>query len=404
MELSREEEQILNGEQGWVKARALKLLITLGELGEATKLVPIHRSQVAGVSYKTAGDATLELIQSLAQENVRTKSIATQNPAGMDLHRWREMGISQDFAMKQLQICDAYQRLGVKSTCTCTPYLSGNCPLRNEIVGFSESSAVAYVNSVIGARTNRHGGLDALSAALVGKVPLMGYLLDDNRKGDVQINVKTTLQNESDYAALGYHVGKILSHQQIPVYNGLHEVTKDQLKLLGAASAASGSVALYHVLGITPEALEWYKNPTDHKPSEHYEIDDSTIHSIYEELSASKKVDLIAIGCPHASLAEIQQIVTLLKGRKVKDGLTFWVFTSPQVYTQAEKQGYTFKIRAAGADIFQHTCMVVMPIEDLGFHCIAVNSAKAAFYIPRMTRGRCQANFQSLRSMKTFLK
>jgi hypothetical protein len=404
MELSREEEQILNGEQGWVKARALKLLITLGELGEATKLVRIHRSQVAGVSYKTAGDATLELIQSLAQENVRTTSIATQNPAGMDLHRWREMGISQDFATKQLQICDAYQRLGVKSTCTCTPYLSGNCPLRNEIVGFSESSAVAYVNSVIGARTNRHGGLDALSAALVGKVPLMGYLLDDNRKGDVQINVKTALQNESDYAALGYHVGKILSHQQIPVYNGLQDVTRDQLKLLGAASAASGSVALYHVLGVTPEALEWQKNPIEHKPSEHYAIDDTTIHSIYEELSASTKVDLIAIGCPHASLAEIQHVVTLLKGRKVKDDLTFWVFTSPQVYTQAEKQGYTNKIRAAGADIFQHTCMVVMPIEDLGFHCIAVNSAKAAFYIPRMTRGRCQANFQSLRSMKTFLK
>ncbi len=404
MELSREEEQILKGEQGWVKARALKLMITLGELEEATKLVPIQRSQVAGVSYKTAGDATLELIQSLAQEKIRVESIATQNPAGMDLYRWREMGISQDFATKQLQICDAYQQLGVKPTCTCTPYLSGNCPRRNEIVGFAESSAVAYVNSVIGARTNRHGGLDALSAALVGKVPLMGYLLDENRRGDIQINVKTTLQNESDYAALGYHIGKILSQQQVPVYNGLRTVTHDQLKLLGAASAASGSVALYHVLGVTPETHDWYKTPFENKLVERYEVNDATIHSVYEELSAAKDMDLVAIGCPHASLNEIQQVVSLLKGRKVKTGLDFWIFTSPQVYQQAEKQGYTATLRAAGADIFQHTCMVVMPIEDMGFQCVAVNSAKAAFYIPRMTRGKCQASLRPLRSLEAVLK
>jgi predicted aconitase len=403
MELSREEEQILNGEQGWVKARALKLLITLGELNNATKLVPIQRSQVAGVSYKTAGDATLELIQNLAQQKVSAKGIATQNPAGMDLTRWQEMGIKPEFASKQLQICDAYQRLGIKSICTCTPYLSGNCPRRNEVVGFSESSAVAYVNSVIGARTNRHGGLDALSAALIGKVPLMGYLLDENRQGNVRSDVKVPLENNSDYAAIGYHVGKILSHQEVPVYKGLQTATKDQLKILGAASAASGSVALYHVLGVTPEAIDGHKQFTGQR-LEHYQIDDSTLHSVYEELSTTTPIDLIAIGCPHASLTEIQQVVTLLKGKKVKSNLDFWIFTSPQIYAQAEKQGYSTIIREAGADIFQHTCMVVMPIEDLGFQSIVVNSAKAAFYIPRMTQGRCQASLRSLDFLKTFLK
>lgn len=404
MELTREEEQILSGEQGWVKARAIKLLITLGELNQASKLVPIQRSQVAGVSYKTAGDTTLELIQTLVQENVSAQGIATQNPAGMDLTRWQEMGIKPDFASKQLQICDAYQRLGIQPTCTCTPYLAGNCPLRNEIVGFSESSAVAYVNSVIGARTNRHGGLDALSAALVGKVPLMGYLLDENRQGTIQIDVKATLQNTADYAALGYHVGKMLSHQEVPVYTGILSATKDQLKILGAASAASGSVALYHVLGLTPEAYDWHKKPIEQQHLEHHEINDSTLHSIYEELSTSTKIDLVAIGCPHASLSEIRQVVTLLKGRKVKPNLDFWIFTSPQIHAQAEKLGYSAIIRAAGADIFQHTCMVVMPIEDLGFQGVAVNSAKAAFYIPRMTRGKCEASLRPLNSLKTFLK
>jgi predicted aconitase len=251
--------------------------------------------------------------------------------------------------------------------------------------------------------SRRHGGLDALSAALIGKVPLMGYLLDENRQGNVRIDVKVPLENNSDYAALGYHVGKILSHQEVPVYNGLQTATKDQLKILGAASAASGSVALYHVLGVTPEAIDGHKQLTGQR-LEHYQIDDSTLHSVYEELSTTTPTDLIAIGCPHASLTEIQQVVTLLKGKKVKSNTDFWIFTSPQIYAQTEKQGYSTIIREAGADIFQHTCMVVMPIEDLGFQSIVVNSAKAAFYIPRMTRGRCQASLRSLDFLKTFLK
>lgn len=406
MFLSKDEEHILNGAEGEVLARAMKLIVTLGELSGAEKLVSIGRAQVAGVSYKTSGDATLELLESLVDNvpSVKAKVLATQNPAGMDLERWKEMGISPSFAEKQLRICRAYDALGVKSCCTCTPYLSGNCPLPGEVVGFSESSAVAYVNSVLGAKTNRHGGLDALSAALVGKVPAMGFLLDENRKGDLKVNVNCKLRYDSDYAALGYYVGERVKTKEVPVYDGIKGISLSQLKLMGAASAASGSVALYHVLGVTPEAKRWLNSYKEDKPSEVLEVGEKEIKSVYDELSSSENVDLIAIGCPHCSIEEIGEVASFLRGRRVREGIQFWVFTSPQVYDTAERMGYNKVIRRSGADVFTHTCMVVMPIEEMGIKDVAVNSAKAAFYIPRTTKNKCRVLFTPLKEMKTFLK
>jgi predicted aconitase len=406
MFLSRDEERVLNGAEGEVLARAMKLLVTLGDLGGAEKLVSIGRAQVAGVSYKTSGDATLELLESLVERlpGFTTKVVATQNPAGMDLVRWTEMGISRSFAEKQLRICHAYEALGVKACCTCTPYLSGNCPRPGEVVGFSESSAVAYVNSVLGGKTNRHGGLDALSAALVGKVPAMGFLLDANRKGDLRVRVTFMPRHEADYAALGYYVGKRVKTEEVPVYDGIHDISLSQLKLMGAASAASGAVALYHVVDVTPEARRWQTIYKEDRPADTLEVGEREIQSVYQELSSTGDVDLVAVGCPHCSIEEMGEVARLLQGRKVRGGTRFWVFTSPHVYDAAERQGYNRVIRRAGADVFTHTCMVVMPIEEMGIRGVAVNSAKAAFYIPRTTGNQCQVLFTPLKEMKTFLQ
>ncbi len=406
MFLSRDEEQVLKGAAGDVLARAMKLLVTLGELGGAENLVAIERAQVAGVSYKTSGDATLELLENLVERlpGFTAKVVATQNPAGMDLERWQGMGITQRFAEKQLRICHAYEALGVTACCTCTPYLSGNCPQSGEVVGFSESSAVAYVNSVLGAKTNRHGGLDALSAALVGKVPAMGFLLDANRKGDLKVKVTFTPRHEADYAALGYYVGQRVKTEEVPVYEGLRIVNLAQLKLLGAASAASGAVALYHVAGVTPEARQWETIYKGGQPSETLEVDEKEIHAVYQELSSPGDVDLVAVGCPHCSLDEVAEVARLLQGRKVRNGIRFWVFTSPDIYAAAAKQGYSQVIRRAGAEVFTHTCMVVMPIEEMDIRGVAVNSAKAAFYIPRTTNNKCQVVFTPLTDMQAYLQ
>lgn len=394
MFLTRDEERILEGEFGSVLARAMKLIVTIGDLKGAERLVTIKRSQVAGVSYKTSGDPTLELMESLADEGVKVRTHATQNPAGMDLERWKDMKVSPQFAIKQLRICNAYKNLGIKPVCTCTPYLSGNRPELDEIVGFSESSAVAYVNSVIGARTNRHGGLDALSCALVGKVPLMGLLLNENRGGSVYVDIEFEPNEESDYAAIGYYTGKNLKTGEIPVFTGLKNASSDRLKLLGAAAAAAGSVGLFHVLDVTPEAKnrqlveKWMVE-------ERLSMDKQDLKSIYDELSITESPDLVCLGCPHCSVNEVREIAKKLGGRKVKKGVKFWVYTSPNVYDESLKLGYVDTIRSAGGDVFRHTCMVVSPLEEMGFEKLISNSAKACFYVPRMTKGKSTCGLAS---------
>ena len=179
MYLSREEESIYQGEQGETLRRMMEILVALGDIYGAEKLVPVRSVQIAGVSYKNIGEAGLEWISDL-QGRVVVPSIL--NPAGMDLCRWKEMGISEEFALKQQQTIEAYRRLGVTIDCTCTPYqIYDDLASRGDHLAWSESSAVSYANSVIGARTNREGGPSALAAALVGKTALFGYHLDENR-------------------------------------------------------------------------------------------------------------------------------------------------------------------------------------------------------------------------------
>ncbi len=396
MFLTKDEERVLEGEEGEVLAKMMRLIVTIGDLGGAERLVPIRRSQVAGVSYKTAGDPTLELLEDLVTEGATVKTLATLNPAGMDLERWREMGVPEAFAEKQLRICAAYERLGIEASCTCTPYHAGNTPAPGEVVGFSESSAIAFVNAVLGGRTNRHGGLDALAAALVGRVPLMGYLLDENRKGDVLVKVKARLKAEADYAALGYYVGKAVKMDEVPAYDGIGRATIGDLKLLGAASAASGSVAMFHVLGLTSKSKDQRNCFKGGHPASKIEVTDSEIRSVYEELYTGEEPDMVAIGCPHCHMQELQTIADMLGGRKVRGDVKLWVFTSPGVFTEAERMGYVTAIRRAGGEVFNHTCMVVAPIEEMGFRCVYTNSAKAAFYVPRMTKGVCKARLQPL--------
>ena len=182
----------------------MEILVALGDIYGAKKLVPVRSVQIAGVSYKNIGEAGLEWISDL-QGSVAVPSIL--NPAGMDLCRWKEMGILGEFALKQHQTIEAYRRLGVAIDCTCTPYqiyegLAG----RGDHLAWSESSAVSYANSVIGARTNREGGPSALAAALVGKTALYGYHLDENRRPTHLIEVEADLRG-SDYGALGFLVG-----------------------------------------------------------------------------------------------------------------------------------------------------------------------------------------------------
>ena len=171
MYLTREQERILEGEYGEVMERSLRLLVKLGEIYGADRMIPVSSVQVAGVSYKSIGDPGLEFLEDLAAGGTRVRVLTTLNPAGMDLIDWRKLGVPLDFAAKQLKIIEAFRRMGAAMTITCTPYLAGNLPRFAEHIAWSESSAVSFANSVIGARTNREGGPSALAAAICGVTP-----------------------------------------------------------------------------------------------------------------------------------------------------------------------------------------------------------------------------------------
>jgi predicted aconitase len=368
MYLDPDEENMLAGENGETRQRMLELLVALGKVFGAERLVRIRSAQVSGASYKTIGEYGLAWLSSL---DARAVVPAVLNPIGMPRGRWQEMGIEPAFAERQLAVIAAYERLGVNLECTCTPYYLHETSFGDHLA-WSESSAVSYANSVIGARTNREGGPGALAAALVGKTPCYGLHLDKNRQPTVVIEVKS---NEKDwgiarYGALGYHTGKLVGNK-IPYFRGITP-NHDQLKALGAAMAATGAVALYHVNDVTPEAR---KNQYNLSGLEVIRIEPSEIDRLFADIP----VDAVAVGCPHCSPAELVDIARLLKGKSVTKPL--YVFAAQGVI---DNNSITVNaIEKSGARVFADTCMVVSPVMER-YPAIMVNSGKALAYVPDM--------------------
>jgi len=389
MYLNREEEKILDGEKGEVPERLFRLLVRLGEIYGADKMIPIGSVQVAGVSYKSIGDPGTEFLEDMASKNTKVKVLTYLNPAGMDLENWENLGFPKDFAKNQLRIMNAFKKMGIVVTSTCTPYLAGNLPRFREHIAWSESSAVSFSNSVIGARTNREGGPSALAAAICGVTPNYGLHLWENRQPDYKIKVEADLEFNSDFGALGHIVGKEVKNK-IPYYTGIKNGDTDQLKSLGAAMAASGAVAIYHVENLTPEADNVKKTNLETITVEQKDIDNA-----YEELSSGKKPDIVILGCPHASLKEIARLADKVKGKKLKKPV--WICTSRMVKEAAERMGYNDTIVKAGGNIVADTCMVVSPIEQMGYKTTGVNSGKAANYLPGFCKQKvCFNNIDKL--------
>lgn len=375
MHLTKEEESILDGAHGPVAERMMRLLVRLGDIYGADKMIPVGSVQVAGVSYKSIGDPGTEFLEDMASKGAKVKVLTFLNPAGMDLEDWEAVGFPKDFAGNQLKIMDAFKKMGIVITSTCTPYLAGNLPRFREHIAWSESSAVSFVNSVISARTNREGGPSALAAAILGKTPNYGLHIDENRKSQVVVDVSAQLKNDSDFGALGWHIGKQVKNK-IPYYKGLPGWTNtDDLKALGAAMAASGAVALYYAQELTPEA-----HLQDISGLETISVEDKDIQNTYDTLTSGEDPDIVIMGCPHASLRDIQQLVALVEGKTLKKPL--WICTSRVMKEAANRMGYTETIEKAGGRVVADTCMVVSPIEQMGYKTTGCTSGKAAQYLP----------------------
>ncbi len=379
----------LQGERGEGLRLAARLVTALGAIYGAENLMPVSSVQVAGVSYRNLGPAGLGLLRDWAGQGARACVPSLLNPAGMDLAAWREHGIPEAFAREQLAVIEAYCRLGVTAACTCTPYLVGNLPRAGEHLAWSESSAVAFANSVLGARSNREGGPGALAAAILGKTARYGLHLDAERRATLVVDVACPLRSPADLGALGYLVGR-MARDGVPLLRlrympdglaGQEDLVGSpylpHLKALGAAMAASGAVGLYHIDAVTPEARQ--RRDLIAPGASHAVVED--LREGYAALNtAGTDVDLVSIGCPHASLGELAELTGLLAGRRTRAAL--WVTTARATLEEARGGGIVGALEAAGARLMADTCLVVAPMASFPFRTVATNSAKMATYAP----------------------
>lgn len=365
MYLTNEEEKILKGKSGEIQAKAMRILVKLGDILNADKLINVESTQISGVSYKTIGDAGLEFLEDWANSNIQVTVESWMNPAGMDLDEWNVLGFPKKFAKKQLRIINALTSMGIKQSCTCTPYHNDLIPKEGSHIAWSESSAVIFANSVLGAMTNREGGPSALSAAIIGKTPNYGLHLKENRIGQIIFNIDFELSS-FEFSLLGYHIGE-LSKEKIPVIKGIRNASWDQLKALGAGAAASGSVAMFIIPGFTPES-RIIDNP------EVFEVSREDLTNIQVQLTNGTEPDIITFGCPHCSFEEVKNILQNLKTTK-----EIWIFTSKKIKKK-------FPNLPSNVRIFSDTCMVVSPLEEMGVGCLATDSTKAAHYTQNLSK------------------
>ena len=380
MQLTPEEQEMLGGAQGRATQKAMQILLALGNIYGAKRMIPISSVQVAGVSYDNLGEAGLQFLAEMAAGDGRVRVLTTLNPAGMDTENWPALGIAPEFVEKQQRVLEAFSRMGVITTCTCTPYLTGNLPGFGEHLAWSESSAVCYANSVLGARTNREGGPSALAAALTGRTPEYGMHLSEKRLPQIAFRVEAAIHGTSEFGALGKVIGeKIEATKAIPTIMGVPYATLEELKSFCASLATYGGAALFHMPGITPEAFQ------HNIPSELILISQDELQAGIQSLTDTDiaQVDFLSLGCPHLSLSEIAHLASLLEGEKVRK--EFWITTARLTKQAADKLGYTRIIEAAGAKFAADTCCVVAPIKGR-FSALATDSAKACYYASTKNR------------------
>ena len=370
MRLTDHERALLDGREGRAARKAMEILVALGEIYGAEDLVPVRSVQVSGVSFHNLGEAGLAWLEEMAADG-RVRALTTLNPAGMDLQDWERQGIAPEFADKQQRVVAAYGALGIARTCTCTPYLIGNLPAPGEHIAWAESSAVAYANSVLGARTNREGGPSALAAALAGRTPRYGLHLDAHRVPTLDVVVEGALAGSERWGALGRWIGRHGGGQVVRIRCATRP-SQTELKSLGAALVTFGGSPLYYLDGIGPAA------PPGPPPADSLGIAAAELDETLAELGdGDDRVDLVCLGCPHASLGELTELVDLLAGRRV--AVEMWVCTARPVADAARELGVAGALEAAGVRVVCDTCFAVTPLDRPGA-TVATDSVKGCYY------------------------
>jgi predicted aconitase len=388
MRLTPEEEAMLEGKKGYPAQKGMEILYQLGNIYDAEEMIKVENVHMPGSSVVVAGEAGTKFVEKMVENAGIFCASTTLNTSAIDFGCWEKLGFEPSTHVQQKRLTDAYCKMGALPCHTCTPYLIGSTPRVGEHVSWGESSAIAFANSVLGARTNREGGPSALAAALTGRVPAYGFHLQENRYGHFHVKVETQLNDLTDFGSLGYFIGKIVE-SKVPVFTGISsKASLDELKMLGAALASSGSVALFHVVGVTPEAPTLEAAFGGRAPQQVIEFGPAELAEARRRLdkNSGQEVSMVVLGCPHLSINELDAVARKLVGKKVKDGVRLWIMTAQPNQAYAERCGFARIIREAGGQLVSDTCPILAPMAEVRakypIASIATNSAKLAHYAP----------------------
>lgn len=390
MKLTQVEEGMLAGKEGKGPQVAMEIITRLGDLYGASELIPISQAHIDGCLYAAVGEAGLAFAEKLQGLGAKVRVPTTLNATSRDIDDWQTHGVDSAYALKNTRMENAYVAMGAIPTWTCTPYQAGLIPRFGEQIAWAESNAILYANSVIGARTERYGDYTDICCAITGRVPYFGLHKIEERAGQVLVDCSClSLQNGTDeFAVLGYVIGDLVKNQ-IPVIKGLPQwITGDHLKAFCAAAASSGAVALFHMVGITPEAPAEATAFQGRRPSELLEVTADMMKSTREQLTSAAlgcDVDAVLIGCPHASAPEIMQIAAMLDGKDIKDDKALWIYTNRATNHWLTLQGVVPELTAKGVIIFKDTCFINTDLHAWDFKTVMTNSAKYAHYMSGRT-------------------
>lgn len=410
--LTQHEQDMLDGKHGAAVAMSMRIITELGRIRGAQKLVDVESVHIDGCLY--LGQAGLDFANRLIELGGAVVVPTTVNVGSVDLIH---PGLVQEITDREKSIADgarklmsAYVDLGVTQSWTCAPYQADSRPEFGSHVAWAESNAIVFANSVLGARTDRYGDFLDIASALTGKAPYAGLHLDEHRRGDVIIDCTSLSPHVFDiditYPILGY-IGGHIAGTSNPVYVGLPiEVSEDRLKALGASAASSGGVALFHVVGRTPEARVLADVVSDESKVTRHVITANDLNTARQELctASESQLDAISLGTPHASLDEIRELWELLKiGPGIHPDVQMFINTGRTVYAQAQQAGYVDVLESKNVTFVLDTCAYLTKVFRGNTKTVMTNSGKVAHYIPGnlgvdavlATLGECVASARS---------
>jgi predicted aconitase len=380
MRLNDEEQDILAGKSGPVARQALQHQLKVGEFFGAEDFVPVTQAHIMADT-ESLGEAGVEWLEGLAasadgQARVRVPTIT--DPRGTDFANASFLGHTSTMLDLERRAISAFEKLGVTMTDTCINYQTIQAPTRNEHVAFGDTGVVIYSNSVCGARSNFEGGPSALAAGLTARTPRYGFHLPEQRRATLHVRVKCTPVSLNEWGALGGVIGRIAGHYwAVPAIEGIEKPPRsDELKHFGAAMASFGSVAMFHLVGLTPEAGRLRDVASADLPSHRVVRDD--IDALRNSYRADGVVDVVVFSAPQLSLYELRDLAALCEGRQF--AVPLLAVTSPQIKPDSDRLGYTARIEAAGGTVLSGMCFYQSYAREIaeanGWKRLATNSTK----------------------------